>query len=117
MIYLPYNSFVNAEEIEYTEDSSTNTILNEMKKLFRKDSEEAYGKHKAFFNRLNDIKEIYSYGFSFSDTDMFYVEKIIERVNAEDVTWYFNGFDQKHNAGKKDVVKKYGFGVGDMDKW
>ena len=107
----------NAEEIEYTKDSSTNTILNEMKKLFRKDTEEAYGKHKEFFNRLNDIKEIYSYGFSFSDTDMFYVEKIIERVNAEHVTWYFNGFDQKHNAGKKDVLKKYRFSVGDTDKW
>ena len=107
----------NMEEIDFVNNNSTKEILNELKEIFRKDTDGAYIKHIDFFDRLYDIKEIYSFGSSFSSVDMFYVEKIIERVNANDITWYFNDFDQNNNADKKGDVERYGFMVEDTDRW
>ena len=38
-------------------------------------------KNSAFFNMLNNVTTIHSYGFSFSDVDMPYIDKVIQSVS------------------------------------
>ena len=49
-----------------------------------------------FFERLNNVTEIYSHGFSFANVDLPYIRRICEVVNTNNATWYqytYNGSD------------------------
>lgn len=49
-----------------------------------------------FFERLNNVTEIYSYGFSFANVDLPYIRRICKVVNTSNATWYqytYNGSD------------------------
>lgn len=61
------------------------------KKLF-KDTKEAYNANKAFWDRLSDVKKVYAYGFSFGDVDLFYMEKIMEKVPTAE--WHIHQYGE-----------------------
>lgn len=82
-----------------SEDSISNLIEN-----LKKDTKKAYGKSKNFFENLKDIDKIYSYGFSFSDVDLFYVKKIIEQLNNRNVTWFLSSYEDENT--RKIYVEK-----------
>ena len=51
-----------------------------------------------FFEKLEGVNNIFSYGFSFSDVDMSYINKICESIrNTADITWYFNDYRIEEN--------------------
>lgn len=52
----------------------------------KKDTEHAMERHSVFFSKLSDVKEIYSYGFSFSEVDMVYIDRISRIVDPSKVT-------------------------------
>lgn len=102
--------------------------LNELKDLLRKDTEGAYLRNTDFFNRIgSELKDIHSFGYSFSDVDMYYVERIAERVVPSKITWYINKHDSDlikggSVKGKKldnqiRKVKELGFVVKTDDRW
>ena len=89
-----------------------------LKQLFfdlRKNTEEAFNKHKDFFNELHDIAcnstlDIYSYGFSFSDVDKYYLKEICRIIKTKNICFFMNDHD---NAFKRehfaDVLVECGF--------
>ena len=44
----------------------------------------------------NNVRDIYSFGFSFSEVDLPYIKKICEIINTYRVTWYFNSYDDTY---------------------
>lgn len=63
-----------------------------------KDTSSIIYEHKDFFNKVesSDIKEIYSLGFSFSDADMPYVNKVCNELNrkndARELIWFITPY-------------------------
>lgn len=76
----------------------------------QKNTMEIIGSSSLFFNELKSINNIYSYGFSFSEVDLPYINEIIKKVNTENVTWYLSGYDHKEVIEKYiEVIKTCGF--------
>lgn len=78
--------------------------------LFKKNTAKALKEHYAFFEALqnDDIREVYSIGFSYSDVDMIYIQTIIKCLSGKKVTWYchdYKGDAYAHIA----KVKECGF--------
>ncbi|MDP9726543.1 hypothetical protein J2W44_005655 [Priestia aryabhattai] len=109
--------FGHGNEELFTEDYvstyiGTENTLRDIHIQLRKEVEEALEDNSDFFISLENahIEEIYSYGFSFSKVDTIYLKEICNRINTEDITWYFND----HNAEKehpkfKDVLRECGY--------
>ncbi|MEC2037519.1 bacteriophage abortive infection AbiH family protein [Bacillus altitudinis] len=82
--------------------------ISEIYESLRKKTELALEDKMYFFDSLSksNIKEIYSYGFSFSEVDMLYMKEICKRLDTRKVVWYFNDFDQhSHNDYKNNLVE------------
>lgn len=63
-----------------------------------------------FFEELTFIEKIFSYGFSFSDVDLPYIEEVCKRVRTENVTWFLNDFDSLETREKYKVkIRECGF--------
>ena len=77
----------------------------------RKNTERALNDNEAFFDKLYGIKDIYSYGFSFSDVDMIYIDRINKMVDIRNVVWHFNTYDWEHNQHHIEKIKAYGYNV------
>ncbi len=83
----------------------------------KKDTTGAMELHKNFFEALGDVEHIYSYGFSFSDVDMVYINRICKMVDLSSVVWHFNKYDWEN---KKDCINKInalGFTVCKENVW
>lgn len=89
----------------------------ELKKALRKNTTQAIADNLSFFRRLSRIRKIYSYGFSFSEVDMVYLEEISRYVDTKRVRWYFNPFDWKNNRNNIKKVKDLGFKVRLCRRW
>lgn len=82
-------------------------LVNE---LFKKNTAKALKAHDAFFKALqrDDISDVYSIGFSYSDVDMIYIQAIIKCLSGKKVTW--NCHDHNGDAYTHIVkVKESGF--------
>ncbi len=66
-----------------------------------------------FFDRLNNITDIYSYGFSFSDVDLPYIRRICEAVNKNSIIWHQYSYK---NSDYTDVIRNCGFN-GNIEFW
>ena len=70
-----------------------------------------------FFDKLYSVNNIYSYGFSFGDVDMPYIEKICQSIhNTSAVTWHFHNYEIDENrATFEKRIRSVGFnGVFDV---
>ncbi len=83
----------------------------------KKDTNKAISRHMVFFHKLSDVKEIYSYGFSFSDVDMVYIEMISMMVNPSKVKWFFNKYDWDNNYEYVAKIQKFGYSVCKTEIW
>ena len=90
---------------------------NSLKRELRKNTNQAVVDNINFFRKLSGIKKIYSYGFSFSDVDMIYLEELGRYVDVKKVRWYFNQFDWKNNIQNVEKVKHLGFKVRVCRRW
>lgn len=61
----------------------------EILKDLKKPVEFALEKNKDFFDRVGTVDEIYSYGFSYGDVDLPYIDKIITKL-PEGCIWHIN---------------------------
>ncbi|PGW35161.1 bacteriophage abortive infection AbiH family protein [Bacillus thuringiensis] len=67
--------------------------LQKIHKLLEKDTHKALGRAKYFFDELSSVHEIYSHGFSFSQVDLIYLERICKICNTEKCTWYLSNYE------------------------
>ena len=67
--------------------------------------------NQLFFEKLEGITDIYSYGFSFGDVDMPYIKKICHSIgDTFNVTWHFNDFGiEEHRTTYEEKICKEGF--------
>lgn len=70
-----------------------------------------------FFKRLSKVNKIYSYGFSFSDVDMPYIETIAKMVVPAKTRWYLNEYDMKNNKNYIETIEKFGFKLRKCKRW
>lgn len=76
----------------------------------KKNTELALENNINFFNSLDtSIKNIYSFGFSFGDVDLVYIKKICDILPTENITWFFNDYDEKSIPFFKKQIKNCGF--------
>ncbi|MFA5449087.1 MAG: bacteriophage abortive infection AbiH family protein [Clostridia bacterium] len=105
--------FGHGERMEYDEDNFAykcgkyfGADLNGLHNALRKKTEDAFFIHHQFFKGLKnaEIDSIYSMGFSFSDIDMVYLERICECIDTKGMTWYLNDFNSV--AERNQFIKK-----------
>lgn len=94
-------------------DDSFETI----REFFLKDTSKVIQHNQDFFQSLKDVREIYSFGFSFSDVDVVYINEICKCLPSHDSTWYFNTYDSENNAKFLELIKSKGFSVKTENKW
>lgn len=102
----------NDGDKDYLEDHPTaNDYLNDCHSALKKKQNKNIIRHQSFFEAIDEnILDIYSFGFSFSDVDLPYIEKIVERVGkTEKVTWHLNSYNEKDNEDYMKCIKKCGF--------
>lgn len=91
--------FGHGNDTDYYEENMNKNIgseapLQEIQYALRKNTEKAIKDNEKFFSSLSeDIDKIYSYGFSFGDVDKIYIEEICNILKTENITWYFNDFE------------------------
>lgn len=98
--------FGHGNDKNYYEDYESSHIgsesnLSELDRTLRKDTKKALYDKKIFFDKLNDITHIYSYGFSYSDVDLIYIKSIIERIDSQNTIWNLHQKDSGVNTISK----------------
>lgn len=112
--------FGHGNSKDYTDYFQKNHIGSEdnltlIHKKLRKKTEVALEKNLDFFTNLENLEnleigEIYSNGFSFSEVDEVYLVEICNRINTENIVWYFNDYDNvSKRKGYEDILKKCGY--------
>jgi hypothetical protein len=110
-IFFGHGNFEDYTERYMQKYIGSQDSLSKINQQLRKRTDEALENNLDFFNSLEeaDIKEIYSYGFSFSKVDMVYLKEICNRINTEDSIWYFNDYDALDHNKYKEVLRKCGY--------
>lgn len=93
------------------------SAFEELMSFMRKDTAKVLRENATFFNRIKNVSKIYSYGFSFADVDMCYIEEIARSVDPSKVRWYFNRFDIKNKPDCVDKIRRMGFKVRKSHRW
>lgn len=83
--------------------------LSKIDELLRKDTSKILRNHIDFFNSLNEVEEVYSYGFSYGKVDDLYIKTIIKNINSEKVTWYLHDYDKRKHSNYKSKINSFGF--------
>jgi hypothetical protein len=74
-------------------ETDVTNIINTAYNITKKPVNQCIENNRSFFEKLGYISNIYSYGFSFGDVDMPYIEKICHSIrNTTNITWHFNDF-------------------------
>lgn len=89
---------------------------DELQKIFnglKKDVQTCYENSKFFFHQIakQNIKDIYSFGFSFSKPDRFYIKKICQMLDTQHVTWHLTQYNESLgiNEMHKKILREAGF--------
>ncbi len=101
---------------EWADSLGSESNFSELKWELKKDTMTALGEHIDFFKRMAGLETIHSFGFGFSDVDMFYIEEIAERVDPNSVTWFLSSFDRNNNE-KRQKLENLGFHVAVDGRW
>lgn len=104
-------------EISMEDIPTLASSFHQISRSLRKNTCLAINQNKELFKRIKNVSEIYSYGFSFSDVDMVYIDKISQTVDPAQVTWYFNKYDTDHNPHFIELIKKRGFKIRQGYSW
>ncbi len=89
--------------------------LNQFELELRKNTHGAYQKNANFFSQIikatnTDGFKIYSYGFSFSEVDKYYLEIIFRNINTKNTTFYLNDYDSTEIRDRFiKIIKACGF--------
>lgn len=84
--------------------------LNQINYSLIKDTDKIIKNNEDKFESLANITKIYSHGFSFSDVDLPYIEKICNSIDTHNITWYLNDYDNDNKRTKyKAKIRNCGF--------
>lgn len=84
--------------------------LSQIHYALKKDTEKIINDFDFFFDNLAFIKGIYTFGFSFSQVDLPYIQKICQSIDTSNVTWYLHTFHNDEERKRfKGIVQECGF--------
>ena len=94
-------------QVEYT---GSEVILTSLFKSLKKKTSKALENHRAFFDEIDEeITEVYTVGFSFSEVDLIYIREVCKKL-SDNVVWYFDDFYKPEEVESfKEKLKKCGF--------
>ncbi|WP_086445289.1 bacteriophage abortive infection AbiH family protein [Candidatus Enterococcus lemimoniae] len=99
------NDFQMDEQI-YHQD----TYINSMNEALRKPTSRIIKENLHFFKELQgDVDSIYSYGFSFGEVDLIYIEEMFKHLNSKNIIWYLHCYDKTKHEEFKGKIRKHGF--------
>lgn len=80
--------------------------INKLQNKLKKDTQGAFLKNISFFRKLNiyakrEHMNIYSFGFSFSDVDLYYLKEIFSILETKNIKFHL------YNFGSKETIDKY----------
>lgn len=100
-------------DLPYEEEAYQQDIYKrKMQERLRKNVELCLNNNEVFFYTLedSDIDAIYSYGFSFADVDLDYIQKIINSIDTSNITWFFESYPEVEELSKyRDKLLSLGF--------
>lgn len=120
---LPHNNLIfgHGYEMSYSAEFNLRDDLEcglvEAYQKLKKNTEKQIKKYHAFFEELNILEEIYSYGFSFSKPDIPYIQEICKHTDRR-TCWHLSGFETE--AIRKNyisVIMDNGFKGSIGSKW
>ena len=103
------------EDNPYQEENfDTLAIQDTLSILFeslKKDVLSCYQMHSDFFEALKEagVEEIYSFGFSFSNPDLFYLKQLCSMLDTSNITWHLAAFDGPRNKDFEKCIRGCGF--------
>lgn len=97
---LQFSEIIIGHGSEYLDDVhrsyiGTEFALFDLHNRLRKDTFSIIEQSKDFFDNLNNIKKIYSFGFSFSEVDLPYIREICKNINTANTTWYLSDYESE----------------------
>lgn len=108
----------NDEEFEeFNQYIGITDAFSNLKRSLRKNTLKALRNNEDFFARLSKVNKIYSYGFSFSDVDMPYIEEIANRIVPSKTRWYLNKYDIENHKNYIEMIEKLGFKLRKCKRW
>lgn len=112
--HITYEDIIMGHGNKYKTIEYTYPIVEEnfhkLHSILEKDVDKCIQNHKGFFDSLKHITEIYSYGFSFAEVDLPYIDEICKNVNTKKVTWYLSDYSSPKEIEEfKMKVTKSGF--------
>lgn len=81
-------------------------LIDVIHSSFYKNTKKIIDKNELFFKRINEVDEIYFFGWSISDVDMDYLEEIINRLNNKQVKIHFMKYDKNNKKELEEKIKK-----------
>lgn len=87
--------------------------FQQITEFLRKNTNSCLEQNETFFAALNNITDIYSYGFSFSKVDLPYIERICAVANKSNVTWHQYSYNDSNYT---DILRDCGF-EGEIRFW
>jgi len=92
-------------------DTDVTNIVNTALNIAKKPVNQCIDNNQSFFEKLEGVTNIYSYGFSFGEVDMPYIEKICLSIgDTTNVTWLFNDYEiEKHQTVYEGKIRRAGF--------
>lgn len=99
----PYSDY------DYNDDFwETNEFKDRTHEYLKKDTKECYKNNINFFDKINNINKIYSYGFSYNKVDKVYIQEICKRINKNCI-WYLFNYDKDKHLDYQTFIKSCGF--------
>lgn len=87
--------------------------LRKIHQSLRKNTDEIIKNNKLFFENLasaKNIRNIYSFGFSFSKVDLPYIQKICENMKTENIVWNLSDYEcDESKENFKSRIEESGF--------
>lgn len=97
------NPMPQGEDVEYYEIRAYEEALKGVANK-KKPTDKIIAKNRTFFEKLSDIEAVIIMGFSFSEIDLPYLEKICQIVDSHSVRWISNDYE---GSTRKRQVKFY----------
>ena len=94
-----------------SEDPLAADLLEQAIRGLKKDTERVIVNHEYFWNKISqtEITDIYSFGFSYGEVDLPYIQKVIQclKINDQSITWHWNRYDhgEKNDQYTKKVLE------------
>ena len=100
-----YYEIINDYEIEHSTQLAIEATLLGVISM-KKNVKELIIKNSSFFQSISGIERVYVYGFSFSSTDLPYLEEIIRQIKTE-THWVISYYSQEDKIRVEDFIQRY----------